>query len=70
MHLQAEDRADDAARAVTDADKTHKRAKDLDSEVEKLRKKIQGEGNHHCLLQSFFFFLKLFATFVVTERNL
>lgn len=45
-----EDRAADADSAVKEAGKTHKRATDLDSEVEKLRKKIQGEGNHRCLV--------------------
>lgn len=46
MFIQVHDRAAEADRAVTEADKTHKRAKDLNSEVEKLRKKIQGEGHH------------------------
>lgn len=48
--VQAEKSAADADSAVTDAEKTHKRAADLDSEVEKLRKKIQGEGNHQHLV--------------------
>lgn len=50
MCVQVEKSAADADRAVTDAEKTHKRAVDLDSEVEKLRKKIQGEGNHQPLV--------------------
>lgn len=48
LGIQVEDRAADADSAVKEAEKTNKRATDLDSEVEKLRKKIQGEGNHHC----------------------
>lgn len=56
MCIQVQDRAADADRAVREADKTHKRAKDLNSEVDKLRKKIQGEG-HHQYLGSLFFYL-------------
>lgn len=48
--VQVEKSAADADRAVTGVEKTHKRATDLDSEVEKLRKKIQGEGNHRHLV--------------------
>lgn len=50
--VQVEKRAAAAGRAVTDAEKTHKRATDLDSEVEKLRKKIQGETSHPHLVVS------------------
>lgn len=46
MCIQVQDRAAGADRAVTEADKTHKRAKDLNSEVEKLHKKIKGKGHH------------------------
>lgn len=61
MCVQVEKSAADADRAVTDAEKTHKRAADLDSEVEKLRKKIQGEGNHQHLVVS-----HCFGCFLIT----
>lgn len=53
MCIQVQDRAADADRAVTEADKTHKKAKDLNSEVEKLHKKIQGEEHHQYLVSMF-----------------
>lgn len=60
MCIQVQDRAADANRAVTEADKTHKRAKDLNSEVDKLRKKIQGEGHHQYLGSLFLPFFNSF----------
>lgn len=57
MCVQVEKSAADADRALTDAEITHKRAADLDSEVEKLRKKIQGEGNHLVVFHCFGCFL-------------
>lgn len=50
------DRSADADRAVREADKTHKRAKDLNSEVDKLHKKIEGEAHHQYLIIVFTFF--------------
>lgn len=40
---QADRRAADANKAVGNIEKTHKRAKDLDSEARNLLKKIQGK---------------------------
>lgn len=47
MCLQVQDRSADADRAVREADKTHKRAKDLKSEVDELHKRIEGEEQRH-----------------------
>lgn len=44
--IQADKEAADADKAVADVGKTHKRAKELDSEIQKTLKKIQGEENH------------------------
>lgn len=41
--FQADKRAADTDKAVADVEKTHKRAKDLNSEIENLLKKIQGK---------------------------
>lgn len=60
MCVQAQDSAADADRAVTDAEKTQKRAADLDSQVDRLRKKIQGEGNLQRLVASTFTGFKCF----------
>ncbi|XP_030015975.1 laminin subunit alpha-3-like isoform X2 [Sphaeramia orbicularis] len=42
LKQKANEKADDAKKAVADVEKTHKRAKDLDSEVRNMLKKIQG----------------------------
>lgn len=39
-------RAADADKALDDFDKTHKRAKDLESDIQKMLKKIQGKNQH------------------------
>ena len=42
--VQADKRSVEADRAVADVEKTHRRAKELDSEIKSMLKKIQGEG--------------------------
>lgn len=64
--IKADERAADADKAVEDAEKTHKRAKDLDSEIQSNLKKIQGKGKLNSV--SFVFHLMpcslLFIAFV------
>lgn len=43
--IQADKSAADADKAVANVDKTHKRAKELDSQIKSALKAIKGEGN-------------------------
>lgn len=42
--IQADKKAVDADKAVTEVEKTHKKAKELDSEIQNMLKKIKGTG--------------------------
>lgn len=46
LKKQAGNRAADADKALEDVEKTYKRAKDLDSDIQKMLKKIQGKNKH------------------------
>ena len=46
VFLQADRTAAEADMAVEDVEKTHKRAKDMESEIQNLLKKIQGREKH------------------------
>lgn len=67
MRLQAQDRSADADRAVREADKTHTRAKDLNSDVDDLHKRIEGEEQHPCSIVVSTFFVDVL---MMTENSL
>lgn len=65
--LQVQDRSADADRALREADKTHERAKDLNSEVDELHKRIEGEEQHHSSIVVSTFFIDFL---MMTENSL
>lgn len=67
MCLQVQDRSADADWAVREADKTHKRAKDLNSEVDELHRRIEGEEQHHYSIVVSTFFIDFL---MMTENSL